>query len=372
MLVALLANSELQTPFLQPHSPYQPILSVPESPHPVPCRCRRNDTKADAHLLKDGSGKSASSYTCAVHRKVCLLVHFTRRPNKPTCYRQLSLANTGLSGLAKIADAIRMRDNLVSQKEEIIDRCGGDPLLHTEQLLTNRKRRGAKAQPNQCTRQSVARLKDLPRPDVPLCQVYYCETEPVVEDAQLEQGDGKEGKEGKEGGAIAAIAAIAPTATAATNAAEEEGVCGICMDSFPRASADTRLPPAQNVLIQPCAAACNPCGVELCFDCVREYFTRVVMASRYSVPSIGCPSCQQRQATEHWRRFVQPSVFTVYRANAWDLLTMRCPECDLVGSFFPSIVIRLFRCGDKAAIRREREYVFVLTKQPRKMCPIYI
>ena len=262
-----------------------------------------------------------------------------------------------------------MRDDLVSQKETIIDRRGGDPMLHTEQLLTNRTSRGAKAQPNQCTRPSPdVRLKDLPRPDVPLCQVYHCETEPVVEDVQREQGDGKEGKEGKEGtgaggGAIAAIAATATataTATAATNTEEEEGVCGICMDSFPRASADTRLPPAQNVLIQPCAAACNPCGVELCFDCVREYFTRVVMASRYSVPSIGCPSCQQRQATEHWRRFVQPSVFTVYRANAWDLLTMRCPECDLVGSFFPSIVIRLFRCGDKAAIRSEREYVFVL------------
>lgn len=100
--------------------------------------------------------------------------------------------------------------------------------------------------------------------------------------------------------------------------------CGICHEEL-----EGCLRPGGRLCAQ------RACEGAFCEPCLREYYELLVEAARYAVPFMKCPSCQCYIRSALWQRQVSQAVHERWRSNAQDLLTLRCMECDEVGSLMP-------------------------------------
>ena len=65
-----------------------------------------------------------------------------------------------------------------------------------------------------------------------------------------------------------------------------------------------------------------------------KYFSEVVNSACFTLPQMQCPGCTQRIETNIWKRFVPPSTFVAYLANAASMLTVNCGNCETARSLF--------------------------------------
>lgn len=102
------------------------------------------------------------------------------------------------------------------------------------------------------------------------------------------------------------------------------------------------------------------CEGVFCPSCLAGYFKEKVSTSRFALPPMTCPACRLRVRTDSWRRFVDEATFERYVQNAYDLLTLRCPDCDSMVSLwhncfsyhFPEAMQCFFaQCEDVHAVR---------------------
>lgn len=99
------------------------------------------------------------------------------------------------------------------------------------------------------------------------------------------------------------------------------GQCCVCFENLPTSE------------LRHCGRAI--CGrTAYCVKCLRQHAETVVTDGLYSAPSVRCPSCNHRLATESWSSLVGDTVFVKYRENARALLTYRCAACDETNSYF--------------------------------------
>jgi len=73
------------------------------------------------------------------------------------------------------------------------------------------------------------------------------------------------------------------------------------------------------------------CSGAFCLPCLKEFYSRVVEAARYAVPTIRCPTCRGFVRAASWTGCIDDDN-TI--ENAEHLLTLRCISCDLLGSLF--------------------------------------
>lgn len=160
--------------------------------------------------------------------------------------------------------------------------------------------------------------------------------------------------------------AAAGIASAAAERAEEASAaappaaapckrCAICLEDHPisalRVSGDL------------CGAA--GCTETFCSSCLATYFKERVSSGRFSLPPMHCvaPICRRRLPTARWQPCVDTGTAGDYMQSAADLLTLRCPSCDMHRSLLQEamsdpedreakIAHFVARCRDLAAVRR--------------------
>lgn len=130
-----------------------------------------------------------------------------------------------------------------------------------------------------------------------------------------------------------------------------EVVCGICCEE--RANC---VKAAGSLCIE---AACDGW---FCSTCLKEYYELTVDGARYAVPFMRCPGCRSFVRTALWQRHASEAVIAKWSANAADLLTLRCQECDDVGSMLP---VEILAVSDRPEIAKNAFASLVDTDEAR-------
>lgn len=96
--------------------------------------------------------------------------------------------------------------------------------------------------------------------------------------------------------------------------------CAICLEMAP--------------CLQSAGDLCRDRNCEgwFCHPCIQKHVATVIADTRFSVPTIRCPSCFGFVPPFCWQNFSESDLLMTWRENAADLLSIRCAECDEPGT----------------------------------------
>mmetsp|Transcript_9081 Transcript_9081/g.18574 ORF Transcript_9081/g.18574 Transcript_9081/m.18574 type:complete len:446 (-) Transcript_9081:244-1581(-) len=96
--------------------------------------------------------------------------------------------------------------------------------------------------------------------------------------------------------------------------------CAICLEMAP--------------CLQSAGDLCRDRNCEgwFCHPCIQKHVATVIADTRFSVPTIRCPSCFGFVPPFCWQNFSESDLLMTWRENAAVLLSIRCAECDEPGT----------------------------------------